>query len=268
MKIGKSIEIGKDKNPVIVAGPCVIESKENLLEIASKLKSFCEEKGFQFIFKSSYDKANRSSIGSYRGPGLKKGLGMLREIKDELNVAITTDVHTVEEMESAKEVVDLIQIPALLCRQTDLIVAASKTGLPVNIKKGQFISPFEVKNIVNKFTSAGNEDVIITERGTTFGYNNLVVDFRSFDEIHKLHVPAFFDVTHSLQLPGGQGSSSGGQIEYAKTMTKAAVAAGVEGLFFEIHPDPCVALCDGANMVPLGEFAEYLDAINEITHQC
>lgn len=257
------VELGGTR-PVIIAGPCAMESYKNMFEIASKLKGLCQKNGFPYIFKASYDKANRSSDGSYRGPGVSKGLEMLGRIKEELGLLVTTDVHTVEEIDSVKHVVDLIQIPALLCRQTDLILAAANTGLPVNIKKGQFVSPWEVKNLVNKFTSTGNKKVIITERGASFGYNNLVVDFRVFDEIHKLGVPAFYDVTHSLQLPGGKGSSSDGQVEYAMTMTRAAAGAGVEGFFYEVHPCPDKALCDGPNMVPLDDFERYLKAIDRI----
>jgi 2-dehydro-3-deoxyphosphooctonate aldolase (KDO 8-P synthase) len=248
----------------IIAGPCVIETEEVVDETASTLKRLSDTLRLPIIFKSSYDKANRSSINSYRGPGLKEGLRILREIRDRYEMPVLTDVHSPEEAKVASEVVDLLQVPAFLSRQTDLILACAETGLPVNIKKGQFLAPWDVKNIIQKFVSTGNRKVMITERGTTFGYNNLVVDFRSFPIMRSFGYPIIFDVTHSLQLPGGLGSSSGGQREYAPVLARAAVAAGVDGLFMEVHPAPEKALCDGPNMIRLDELEELLRVVKEI----
>ncbi len=252
------------KGLFIIAGPCVIETEEVVYETASTLKRLSDTLRLPIIFKSSYDKANRSSINSYRGPGLKEGLRILREVRERFELPVLTDVHSPEEAKVASEVVDMLQVPAFLSRQTDLILACADTGLPVNIKKGQFLAPWDVRNIIQKFISTGNRKVMITERGTTFGYNNLVVDFRSFPIIRSFGYPVIFDVTHSLQLPGGLGSSSGGQREYAPVLARAAVAAGVDGLFMEVHPAPDKALCDGPNMIRLDDLEELLRVVIEI----
>ncbi len=263
------IEIGSlsadtDILPLIIAGPCVIEDEDTVFETARRLKEMTDELGLQFVFKSSYDKANRSAVTSFRGPGREKGLLILADVRSRFGIPVISDIHTVEDVVPASEVLDMLQLPAFLCRQTDLIVAAAKTGRPVNIKKGQFLAPWDVKNIIDKFTSTGNTKLFLTERGTLFGYNNLVVDFRSFPIMRSFGVPAVFDVTHSLQLPGGQGDCSGGQREFAAPLAKAAAAAGVDGLFMEVHPDPDRAKCDGPNMIPLAEVKALLKAVASI----
>ncbi len=257
VKVG-GVRIGGGQPLVVIAGPCVIESEEMTFRTAESLKEMSVELGMPLIFKSSFDKANRSSLSSFRGPGIKKGLKVLGDVKKRFSVPVTSDVHAVDQVEPAAEVLDLLQIPAFLCRQTDLIFAASKTGKPVNVKKGQFLSPWEVKNITEKFVSTGNRNLLITERGSSFGYHNLVVDFRGFPVIRSLGTPVIFDVTHSLQLPGGEGSHSGGQREFAAPLMRAAVGAGVDGLFMEVHPEPDRALCDGPNMIALSEIKELL----------
>ena len=266
VKVGE-VRIGRGQPFVLIAGPCVIESEELTFRTAESLKELSVELGMPLIFKSSFDKANRSSLSSFRGPGMKKGLKVLGDVKKRFSLPITSDVHAVDQVEPAAEILDLLQIPALLCRQTDLISAASKTGKPVNVKKGQFLSPWEVKNITEKFVSTGNFNLLITERGSSFGYHNLVVDVRGFPVIRSLGTPVIFDVTHSLQLPGGEGSHSGGQREFAAPLMRAAVGAGVDGLFMEVHPEPDRALCDGPNMIALSELKELLKqakAIHEL----
>ncbi len=258
------IKIGGNNPLFIIAGPCAIESEDVVFHTAEKLKEICSSLKLPLIFKSSYDKANRTSISSFRGPGLQKGLEILSRVKSKYSVPILSDVHNVEEINQASEVLDVIQIPAFLCRQTDLILIVSKTGKPVNIKKGQFIAPWDVKNIIEKITSTGNQKILITERGTSFGYNNLVVDFRSFPIMRSFGYPVVFDVTHSLQLPGGMGKSSGGQREFAEYFARAAAAAGVDGLFIEVHPEPDKALCDGPNMIKLDEIKEMLVIVKAI----
>lgn len=248
----------------VIAGPCVIENEDLTLYTAGRLKETCSALGIPFIFKSSYDKANRSSLSGYRGPGLEKGLRILSDVRDKLQVPVITDVHSPEEAKTAAAVLDAIQIPAFLCRQTDLILAASAAGKPVNIKKGQFLAPWDMKNIIEKFTSTGNRDLFLTERGTSFGYNNLVVDYRGLTLMRNLGFPVVFDVTHSLQLPGGKGTSSDGQREFAAPLARAAVAVGVDGLFMEVHPDPDKALCDGPNMIPLAEVRSLLEKVKAI----
>ncbi len=248
----------------LVAGPCVIEHEDILLETAEVLRAVCADLDITYICKSSFDKANRTSLSSFRGPGIDKGLRMLADIRTRLNVPVISDIHAVEEIRPAADVLDALQIPAFLCRQTDLIIAAAKTGKPVNIKKGQFLAPWDVRNIIDKFTSAGNENVFITERGVSFGYNNLVVDFRAFPVMQSFGYPVIFDVTHSLQLPGGQGTSSGGQREFAEPLAKAAAAIGVDGLFLEVHPAPEKALCDGPNMMRLDEMRGFLGRVKAI----
>jgi 2-dehydro-3-deoxyphosphooctonate aldolase (KDO 8-P synthase) len=257
VKIGK-IRIGRGNPLALIAGPCVIENEETTFATAGRLKEICDRLGIPLIFKSSYDKANRTSLSSFRGLGMERGLRILGDIRNELLVPVISDVHSVEEVRPASEVLDVLQIPAFLCRQTDLILSASKTGKPVNVKKGQFLAPWDVKNIIEKFVSAGNQDLLITERGTSFGYHNLVVDFRGFPVIRSFGYPVIFDVTHSLQLPGGRGDASGGQREFALTLARAAVAAGVDGLFVEVHPDPDRALSDASTMIPLDEIEALL----------
>jgi 2-dehydro-3-deoxyphosphooctonate aldolase (KDO 8-P synthase) len=238
---------------VMIAGPCVIESAEAALSIAQALKDYAQELNLPLIFKASYDKANRTSVTSDRGPGLVKGLEILARVKDEVGLPVISDVHQVSDVAPAAEVLDVLQIPAFLCRQTDLLVAAAKTGKAVNIKKGQFMAPWDMSQAVDKVLATGNRRVLLTERGTMFGYNNLVVDFRSLPIMRSLGCPVILDVTHSVQLPGGQGTCSGGQREYIPLLARAGVAAGVDALFMEVHPDPDAALCDGPNSLLLSE---------------
>ena len=258
-----NFEIGKDKLTVF-AGPCAIESKDIVFKTAEKLKKVCEDLNINYIFKASYDKANRSSIKSFRGPGLEEGLKILAAVKKEFNLPIVTDIHKEEEAKPAAEVADVLQIPAFLCRQTDLLVAAAKTEKIVNIKKGQFLAPSQMKSIAQKVIDSGNDKILITERGTTFGYNNLVSDMRSIKIIQDMGYPVVSDATHSVQLPGGAGESSSGEREFAPLLAKSAVAAGAKCLFFEIHPEPEKALCDGANMIPLNEAYDLFKILNEI----
>lgn len=258
---------------VIIAGPCVLEGNQGELnrKVAERLKKIMASRPVNFFFKSSYDKANRTSVNSYRGPGLEEGLGILSEIKRDNEIQILTDVHNLHEVAPAAEVVDMLQIPAFLCRQTDLLVEAGQTGKAINIKKGQFLSPQEVAHGANKVKTTGNQQIYITERGTTFGYNNLVVDMRSIPIVHSLGLPLIFDATHSVQLPGGQGTSSGGQRQFVTTLARAAVAAGCNGIFFETHPDPDKAPCDGANMIPLEWVEDMVDTclrIREAIQSC
>ena len=254
--MGKGIKIGNltiaATGPFfLIAGPCVIENETTTLEIAGYLKEMGEDLHIPIIFKASYDKANRTSLNSYRGPGLGKGLEILRKVKQQFGLPVLSDVHRISEVEKAAQVLDVIQIPAFLCRQTDLIEHAAQFGIPVNIKKGQFMSPLEMGPVTEKVIAAGNRNILITERGTSFGYNNLVVDMRSLAIMARLGFPMVFDATHSVQLPGGAGNSSGGQREFVGCLAKAAVAAGANGVFMEIHPDPDCALCDGPNSLPL-----------------
>lgn len=254
-----------EKGPFfLIAGPCVIEDEETTVQIARFLKDAGEELEIPVVFKASYDKANRTSLDSFRGPGIDKGLDIIRKVKEATGLPALSDVHSIEEIQKAKEVLDVIQIPAFLCRQTDLIVSAAHTGLPVNIKKGQFLSPWEMGHVVRKVTSTGNHNVIVTERGTSFGYNNLVVDIRSIAIMKNLGFPVVFDATHSVQLPGGEGACSGGQKEFIGHLARAAVAAGADGVFMEVHPDPDRALCDGPNALPLHEVRELLIMLKKI----
>jgi 2-dehydro-3-deoxyphosphooctonate aldolase (KDO 8-P synthase) len=234
---------------VLIAGPCVIESPESCLEAAERLAEICGRVGIDLIFKASFDKANRTSLESFRGPGFTSGMEVLEKVKDKVGVPVISDIHSPDQAETAAQVLDILQIPAFLCRQTDLLTAAAATGKPVNVKKGQFLSPWDVQGIMGKVNDGRN--LIITERGTTFGYNNLVVDFRSFPVVRELGLPVVYDATHSLQLPGGLGSSSGGMREYIPHLCRAAVACGVDGIFMEVHPDPDRAPCDGPNMWPM-----------------
>jgi 2-dehydro-3-deoxyphosphooctonate aldolase (KDO 8-P synthase) len=259
-----SITIGAGHPLALIGGPCAIESEAFMLDVAARLRDITAKAGVPFVFKSSYDKANRTSIHSYRGPGLHKGLEILQKIKDVVDVPVLSDVHTVEEVEPAAEVLDVIQIPAFLCRQTDLVVAAARTGKPVNIKKGQFLAPWDTKNIVEKVRSAGNDQVLLTERGASFGYNNLVADMRSLVVMRGFEVPVVFDATHSVQLPGGAGTASSGQREFVPHLARAAVATGCDALFMEIHPDPDRAPSDGPNMLRLEDLPALLDQIIQI----
>ena len=263
MKIGK-LSIDKNKGFFLISGPCVIEDYSTTFDIASFLKDLTSALNIPFIFKASYDKANRTSLDSFRGPGIEEGLKILETIKAELDIHILSDVHTIEEIHTAAKVLDVIQIPAFLCRQTDLILEAAKTGKPVNIKKGQFLAPWDVQNIVDKFTSTGNKRVILTERGAQFGYNNLVVDFRGISIMQQTGYPVVFDATHSVQLPGGSGTSSGGQREFAPILAKAAMAAGADGIFLEVHKDPDKALCDGPNSLRLEELEGLLKTLKAV----
>jgi 2-dehydro-3-deoxyphosphooctonate aldolase (KDO 8-P synthase) len=238
---------------LMIAGPCVIEDEALTLEIAHTLKEYAAELSLPLIFKASYDKANRTSLASFRGPGLEKGLAILAQVKEETGLPMLADVHQVSEVTPAAEVLDVLQIPAFLCRQTDLIVTAAATGKPVNIKKGQFLAPWDMAPAVEKARSTGNSRIFLTERGTSLGYNNLVVDFRSLAILRGLGCPVVLDATHSVQLPGGQGSCSGGQREFVPLLARAGVAAGVDGIFLEVHPDPARARCDGPNSLPLPE---------------
>ena len=265
-KLTRSIEVGPHyiggQNPlVLIAGPCVIESEKIAMEIAEKLKSITGELHVPFIFKASYDKANRTSIKSFRGPGLSDGLKILQKIKIELDLPILSDVHKEEEIDPAAEVLDILQIPAFLCRQTDLLVKAAKTGKPINVKKGQFLAPWDMKNIVVKLEESGNSNILLTERGTTFGYNNLVVDMRSLVLMREYSCPVIFDATHSLQQPGGQGTTSGGQSEMVPDLARGAVAVGCDALFMEVHTDPSKALSDGPNMLQIDMLPELLEQL-------
>ncbi|RKY33034.1 MAG: 3-deoxy-8-phosphooctulonate synthase [Candidatus Omnitrophota bacterium] len=258
------IKIG-DKNPLIlIAGPCVIESESMCLDTAKKLKDLTSKLKIPFIFKSSFDKANRLSLNSYRGPGLKKGLDILNKVKQKIKAPVLSDIHCREEIKEAKKVLDIIQIPAFLCRQTDIVVAAAKTGKALNIKKGQFLAPWDILHIIRKAESTGNKNIIISERGTSFGYNNLVSDLRSLGIMRAFGYPVIFDATHSIQLPGAKGGSSGGQREFVSGLSRAAVAFGCEGLFLEVHPYPDKALCDAGNMIDLKELEKLLKQVIRI----
>jgi 2-dehydro-3-deoxyphosphooctonate aldolase (KDO 8-P synthase) len=258
--VGK-IKFGAGAPLFLIAGPCVIESEGHATMMAEKLGAVASELGVPYIFKASYDKANRTSVASYRGPGLKNGLKILAKIKKKTGLPVLTDVHQASEVEAAAEVCDILQIPAFLSRQTDLLVAAGKSGRVVNIKKGQFLSPAEMGNAAEKVASTGNEKIILTERGNSFGYQNLVVDMRSFPIMRKFGYPVVFDVTHSVQLPGGEGKSSGGQPEFIEPLARAGVAAGVDGIFLEVHDNPAKALSDGSNALPLGQFRALMEKI-------
>ena len=248
----------------IIAGPCVIESVECVREVASGLKRICDYLKVDFYFKASFDKANRTSVDSYRGPGIEEGLKILQSIKKEFKLKIATDIHEPWQAEKVAKVCDLIQIPAFLCRQTDLLLAAAKTGKKINVKKAQFLAPWDMVNVVKKIESAGNHDILLCERGTVFGYNSLVVDMTSIYEMKKIGYPVVFYSTQSVQKPGGNGNSTGGNREYVETLAKAAIAAGADALFFEVHPNPEHALSDGPNMVKLDEFKSMLERILKV----
>jgi 2-dehydro-3-deoxyphosphooctonate aldolase (KDO 8-P synthase) len=260
-----SVQIGGNRPLFLIAGPCVIESESHARMMAERVARIAADAGVSYVFKASFDKANRSSVNSFRGPGLKEGLRILAKIKSDLKLTILTDIHEASQAAPAAEVVDILQIPAFLARQTDLLVAAGKTGRGVNIKKPQFVSPWDMKNAVEKVESTGNKQIILTERGASFGYQNLVVDFRSFPVLQKYAYPVVFDVTHSVQLPGGQGHASGGQPEFIEPLARAGVAAGVDGIFLETHDNPAKALSDGANALPLDQLAGLLSRLKEIS---
>ena len=262
--IAGKFRVGQDQPLFFILGPCVIETESVLMETAESIASLRERLRINVIFKASYDKANRTSLRSFRGPGLRAGLEMLAKVRDEFDLPIISDVHKEEEMELAEEVLDVVQIPAFLCRQTDLLVRAGQSEKPVNVKKGQFMSPYDMKYAVEKVSSTGNFQVMLTERGTTFGYNNLVVDMRSIPIMRSFGVPVVFDATHSVQLPGGAGGASGGQREFVEPLAKAAVAAGADGIFMEVHPNPECALCDGPNSVPLNTLEDLLKRLLDI----
>jgi 2-dehydro-3-deoxyphosphooctonate aldolase (KDO 8-P synthase) len=263
IKIG-DIKTGAGNPLILIAGPCVIESEKHCLDTAKQIKDIALELGIPFIFKSSFDKANRLSIGSYRGPGLKKGLEILHKIKQRLHIPILSDIHCEKDIAEASKVLDIIQIPAFLCRQTDIVVAAALTGKVINIKKGQFLAPWDILPIIKKIESTGNKSILITERGACFGYNNLVSDFRSLSIMRGFGYPVIYDATHSVQLPGGKGGSSGGQREFVVGLSRAATAFGCDGLFLEVHPWPDKAPCDGPNMIDLKELQKLLRQIKRI----
>jgi 2-dehydro-3-deoxyphosphooctonate aldolase (KDO 8-P synthase) len=269
VKIG-AITIGGGAPLALIGGPCAIEDEKHALMMGERLLRITEDARVPFIYKSSYDKANRSSIHSYRGPGLKEGLRILRRVKDTLGLLVLSDVHDVSEVEPAAQVLDVLQVPAFLCRQTDLVVACARSGRPVNVKKGQFVAPRDMQNVVEKIRFAGSEDLLLTERGTSFGYNNLVVDFRGLTIMRSFGYPVVFDATHSVQLPGGQGDRSGGERQYVEALARAAVAVGIEALFMEIHEDPDRTLpdgrplSDGPNMLKLDTLPRLLDDVRAI----
>jgi len=269
VRIG-AVTIGGGAPLALIGGPCAIENEKHALMVAERLQRLTADAKVPFIYKSSYDKANRSSIHSYRGPGLTEGLRILQKVKDETGLAVLSDVHAVSEVAPAAQVLDVLQVPAFLCRQTDLIVACARSGRPVNVKKGQFVAPRDMVNVVEKVRASGSEDLLLTERGTSFGYNNLVVDFRGLPIMRAFGYPVVFDATHSVQLPGGQGNRSGGERQYVQALARAAVAVGVDALFMEIHEDPDRTLedgrplSDGPNMLRLDDLPRLLDELRAI----
>jgi 2-dehydro-3-deoxyphosphooctonate aldolase (KDO 8-P synthase) len=254
----QTIRVGEGQPLLVIAGPCVLESEEIAWEVAATMKEICERLHVSYVFKASFDKANRTSLDSFRGPGLERGISLLGRLREEKGVPVMSDVHEVAQIEQAAEVLDIIQIPAFLCRQTDLLVAAARSGRTVNVKKGQFVSPWDMRYVVEKVRLAGGKNILLTERGASFGYNNLVVDMRALPVMRSLGCPVIFDATHSVQLPGGAGGSSGGQREFIPPLARAAVAAGIDGLFMEVHPDPDKAKCDGPNSWPLDQAEKLL----------
>jgi 2-dehydro-3-deoxyphosphooctonate aldolase (KDO 8-P synthase) len=259
-----NLRLGGSNPFFLIAGPCVIENEKLAISAAEEIKKICDKLDVPFIFKSSYDKANRSAIKSFRGPGIQKGLAVLKKVKETINVPILCDVHSQKEIKEAAEIVDIIQIPAFLCRQTDLILDASKTGKPINVKKGQFLAPWDMENIIKKIESVGNKNILLTERGTSFGYNNLIVDMKSLPIMRRFGYPVIFDATHSVQLPGGLGASSGGLREFIPYLARASIACGCDGVFLEVHPQPDKALCDGPNSFPLKELSALLEELKKI----
>ncbi len=263
IRVGR-LSIGGGAPLVLIAGPCVIENEEKTVEIARYLKELTGKLEIPFIFKASYDKANRTSRDAYRGPGLIRGLEILKRIREELDIPVLSDVHRFEEIDPAARVLDVLQIPAFLCRQTDFVVEVARKARAVNIKKGQFLAPWDAVHILEKAAAAGNHNLMLTERGVSFGYNNLVVDFRAFPILREIGYPVIFDATHSVQLPGGAGKASGGDRRMVPCLARAAVAAGIDGLFFEVHPDPDRALCDGPNSLSLDSLPELLSTLKRI----
>lgn len=262
--LNETIKFGGNAPFVLIAGPCMLENEKLVMETAEDIKEVATKLNVPFVFKGSFDKANRSSIFSERGPGIEQGLELLAKVKETFEVPVTSDIHETYQAELAGQILDIIQIPAFLCRQTDLLVAAAKTGKIINVKKGQFLAPWDMKNVVAKLQEAGNESILLTERGTTFGYNNLVVDMRSLITMRELGVPVVFDATHSVQIPGGNGTSTGGKREYVPYLSRAAAAVGIDSIFMEVHPNPDQALSDGPNMVQLDKLEEVLKPIIEI----
>ena len=264
IKLGE-LRLGGGNPLFLIAGPCVIESEAHARMMAERVARIAADAGVPYIFKASFDKANRSSVKAFRGPGLSEGLRILGKIKSELKLPILTDIHEVAQAGPAAEVADLLQIPAFLARQTDLLLAAAKTGKIINVKKAQFLSPWDMGNVAEKVASSGNKKIILTERGASFGYNNLVVDMRAFPVMAKFGYPVVYDVTHSVQLPGGNGDASGGQPEFIETLARAGVAAGVDGIFLETHDNPAAALSDGANALPLSQLPQLLARLKELS---
>jgi len=260
-----SVRLGGNSPLALIAGPCVIESETHAMRMAARINEIAADLKVPYIYKASYDKANRTSVNSYRGPGIAEGLRVLRKIKEQYNLPILSDVHDVSQVAPAAEVCDVLQIPAFLSRQTDLLIAAGKSGRVVNLKKGQFLSPWEMSNAVEKVASTGSKNIFLTERGTSFGYQNLVVDMRTFPIMRKLGYPVVFDVTHSVQLPGGEGKSSGGQPEFIEPLARAGVAMGVDGVFLEVHDNPAAALSDGTNALPLDKLRALLTRLKELS---
>jgi 2-dehydro-3-deoxyphosphooctonate aldolase (KDO 8-P synthase) len=258
------VAVGAGRPLAVIAGPCVIESKESALRHAARLKEAADRAGVPYIFKASFDKANRSSVKSFRGPGLEAGLQILAEVKQTIGVPVLTDIHEKEQVEPAKEVIDILQIPAFLCRQTDLVLAVARSGRVVNVKKGQFLAPWDIANVVEKILSTGNQQILVTERGASFGYNNLVSDMRALVVMRELGYPVVFDATHSLQLPGGLGHASGGERKFIPFLARAAAATGIDVIFMEVHEDPDRALSDGPNSLPLADFEALLRVIKAI----
>lgn len=263
IRVGR-LEIGGGAPLALIAGPCVIESEEKTMEIARYLRDLTGKLGIPLIFKASYDKANRTSRDAYRGPGLTRGLAILKKVREELDIPVLSDVHRFEEIDPAARDLDVLQIPAFLCRQTDFVVEVARKARAVNIKKGQFLAPWDAAHILEKSAAAGNTNLLLTERGVSFGYNNLVVDFRAFPILRKIGYPVIFDATHSVQLPGGAGRASGGDRQMVPGLARAAVAAGVDGLFFEVHPEPESALCDGPNSLRLDSLSALLSSLKRI----
>jgi 2-dehydro-3-deoxyphosphooctonate aldolase (KDO 8-P synthase) len=260
----RSVRIGGNSPLVLIAGPCVIESESHAMHMAESIAKIASDLKVPYIYKASYDKANRSSISSYRGPGISEGLRILKKIKSTYSLPILTDVHEPSQIAAAAEVCDVLQVPAFLSRQTDLLLAVGRSGRAVNLKKGQFLAPAEMANAVEKVVSTGNKKILLTERGTSFGYQNLVVDMRSFPILQKLGYPVIYDVTHSVQLPGGEGKSSGGQPEFIEPLARAGVAAGIDGVFLEVHDNPSKALSDGTNALPLDRLSGLLSRLTEL----
>ncbi|MEL6468899.1 MAG: 3-deoxy-8-phosphooctulonate synthase [Cyanobacteria bacterium J06623_4] len=264
VQVTEAITIGQAKPLALIGGPCVIESEDFTLKMADAIRQITDKLGISFIFKSSFDKANRTSIQSFRGYPIEEGLKILQKVKDKVGVPVLTDIHESHQAAVAAEVVDILQIPAFLCRQTDLLVAAAATGRTINVKKGQFLAPWDMRNVVKKLEVSGTDKILLTERGTSFGYNALVVDFRSLPQMRELGYPVVFDATHSVQMPGGKGNSSGGQRQFVPTLARAAIAAGVDALFMEVHENPDVAPSDGPNMLPLEQLESLLQQLLNI----